>query len=308
MLCQFAHHFPEFVAQFLGQGRKLQRRFREETITDLLMGSLMMVGGANVIVEFPDETSTGADMEWNFVNRDDGTFFRILLQAKQAYGDGGIWRRHCYRELLHTSGSGTTRQAVILCNAARTGYATYPLYLFYHPEHTCSLATNDGCSSVSGVNVADGFAIERLVAASSTRALRTSNKSVGRIEPLLTPLSSLFCPEAVVPLDPQAIDFVPGATGNSQITKTPGRLPRLWQSMPPTPTEIRKRLLSLPSWLSEENELAIANSQPIPDVSREIPLEVKRVIDGRRQYDKALHWRRGWRVTFVSGTAPNFDS
>jgi len=38
MLCTFANQFPSFVERFLGQGRKLRRRFREETVTDLGSG------------------------------------------------------------------------------------------------------------------------------------------------------------------------------------------------------------------------------------------------------------------------------
>ena len=48
------------------------------------MGSLITAGGRRIIVEFPNEPVTGADMEWNFVNLDDGTVFRILLQASNA--------------------------------------------------------------------------------------------------------------------------------------------------------------------------------------------------------------------------------
>src|SRR5258707_418105 len=88
MLCHLASEFPQFVAEFLDRGRSLRRRFREETVTDLLMGSLITAGGRRVIMEFPDEPATGADMEWNFVNPDDGTFFRILLQAKQVPSSG----------------------------------------------------------------------------------------------------------------------------------------------------------------------------------------------------------------------------
>ncbi len=143
------------------------------------MGSLITAGSGKVIVDFPDEPVTGADMEWNFVNPSDGTFFRILLQAKQAYGDGKKWTRHAYRELLHTSGSGGKLQAETLCDTARApGSATYPLYILYHSACTCALARKDGVSGVAGVNLVDGYVIERLVKAANTRARRTSNKSL----------------------------------------------------------------------------------------------------------------------------------
>lgn len=191
MLCYLAHQFPPFVENFLERGRTLRRRFREETITDLMMGSLITAGTGRVIVEFPDEPVTGADMEWNFVNPGDGTFFRILLQAKQAYGDGTKWTRHGYRELLHTSGTGTKLQAETLCDTARIpGSATYPLYIFYHPAQTCALARKAGMIHVAGVNLADGYVIERLVKAAKTRAFRTSNKSLRVIAPHLFPMSA----------------------------------------------------------------------------------------------------------------------
>ncbi|WP_433996363.1 DUF6615 family protein [Bradyrhizobium liaoningense] len=69
MLCLFAQHFPRSVAALLQRGQVLKRRFREETVTDLLMANLLQLGGGSIIVEFPDEPTTGADMEWNFINR-----------------------------------------------------------------------------------------------------------------------------------------------------------------------------------------------------------------------------------------------
>ena len=91
MLCHFAHQFPPFVANFLESSRDLGRRFREETITDMMMAALQLIGGASVIVRFPNEPKTGADMEWNFVNPYDGTFYRLIIQAKCAYGYGSDW-------------------------------------------------------------------------------------------------------------------------------------------------------------------------------------------------------------------------
>jgi hypothetical protein len=62
MLCYFANEFPRLVETFLGFGLSLRRRFREETITDLIMGNLLIAGIRRVIVEFPNEPITGADM------------------------------------------------------------------------------------------------------------------------------------------------------------------------------------------------------------------------------------------------------
>src|SRR6188508_509137 len=135
MLCHFAHEFPSVVGDFLERGRRLRRRFREESVTDLMMYSLVMLGGSRVIVEFPNETVTGADMEWNFINPDDDTHFCFMIQAKQLYGDGDVWRRHSYRKLFYRVGSSNELQAVRLANTTRsTRGAVYPLYALYHPE------------------------------------------------------------------------------------------------------------------------------------------------------------------------------
>jgi hypothetical protein len=149
-LCQLSHQFPPFVEGFLERSRRLRRRFREETVTDLLMGSLITAGGRRIIVEFPDEPVTGADMEWNFVNRDDGTFFRILIQAKQCYGDGKVWTRHGYKELFHTVGSSAKLQAVALCDTARAEIATHPLYIFAIQRAHAQLQERAGSEPLRG--------------------------------------------------------------------------------------------------------------------------------------------------------------
>jgi hypothetical protein len=93
MLCYFAHQFPSSVEAFLDASLGLKRRFREESVTDVMMGSLITAGGLRIIVEFPNEAATGADMEWNFVNPTHGTFFRLLLQANRCMEEarsGGV--------------------------------------------------------------------------------------------------------------------------------------------------------------------------------------------------------------------------
>jgi hypothetical protein len=129
------------VASFLQRGRKLRRRFREETVTDLLMSSLIAYGGGRLIVEFPDEPVTGADMQWDFVNLDRRSFFRIMIQAKQLYGDGGKWSRHNYTQMYHRPKVGGLTQA-----------ATY-LYIFYNPSNSCKLAADKGVNNIEGINL-----------------------------------------------------------------------------------------------------------------------------------------------------------
>lgn len=309
MLCYFAHQFPPFVESFLERGRGLRRRFREETVTDLMMGSLITAGGGRVIVEFPDEPVTGADMEWNFVDQTDGTFFRILLQAKQAYGDGQQWTRHTYRELLHTSGTGTKLQAETLCDTARApGSATYPLYILYHPAHTCELARKDGVTGVAGVNLVDGYLIERLVKAANNRALRTSNKSLRVIAPHIFPLSEIFCPPTILPAGPFAFS-TGGFPGPFYASATEGR-PVVGIAIPPTPSDVRNRLAERRNAQVFRSRMAKDLDVPaVPEIANSIPEDVQSTLRRSRalSLDDDTEAASRWRITFVSASRREGD-
>lgn len=304
MLCEFSRQFPLFVEQFLDRGSALRRRFREETITDLMMGGLITAGGGRVIVEFPDEPSTGADMEWNFVDPGPPTFFRLMLQAKQAYGEGGVWTRHCYRELFHTSGSGSKLQAEALCDTARhPGSATYPLYIFYHAARTCDLARASGSRRIAGVNLVDGFLIERLVKAATNRRLRTSNKSLRRIAPSLIPLSVLFCPPTIATTGPFA--FAPATLGLPMYISRAGGRSVIGFPIPPSPGEIRARLVEMRSLLWSADGAGsvaqIGNPPPeIPDIANHIPDDVQAALNPARERRGPESGLNRWRLTFVS--------
>jgi hypothetical protein len=303
MLCNLAQLFPPLVEGFLERSRTLRRRFREETITDLLMGSLITAGGGRVIVDFPDEPVTGADMEWNFVNPDDRTFFRILLQAKQCYGDGKVWTRHGYRELLHTAGSSSRLQAVALCDASRADIATYPLYILYHSETTCKAARKEGFHTVTGASLADGYVIEKLVKKAVSRTLRTRNKSLKTIAPILFHMHELFCPPTILGHD--AV-ISPGFAYIFTVRRNGGQ-PVIGIPAPPTPTRIRERILESRRTFTD-SEKDFTDLPSVPEISKRIPEEVLTAIkrDGHRlPSDPPL---RRWRVTFVSASPSDRDA
>lgn len=311
MLCNFSNQFPPFVEQFLNQGRKLRRRFREETVTDLLMGGLVMAGGYRLIVEFPNEPVTGADMEWNFVDESTSSFFRLMLQAKKVYGDGYRWTRHYYKELLHTSGKGGKFQAVSLCdNARHAKSATYPLYIFYHSSHTCELARGSGNSTIAGVNIVDGFAIERLVKTATTRRLRTINKSLGVISPMFAPLSDLFCPPTIVPVPPFA--FAANAASTPLYFSSAQGHRVLGFPIPPTPSDIRDRLFRLREVTSALDDKAIgeiSETRPeIPQPSETIPEDVQQILRIREEGARPVFELNRWRLTFVSDSSKSSRS
>tara|TARA_B100000614_G_C14503267_1_gene475548 strand:+ start:284 stop:1234 length:951 start_codon:yes stop_codon:yes gene_type:complete len=300
VLCQLAHQFPPFIEHFLERSRPLRRRFREETVTDLLIGSLIAAGGRRISVEFPNEPVTGADMELNFVNPDDNTFFGILIQAKQSYGDGNIWTRHGYKQLLHTVGRGPKLQAVALCDAARAQSATYPLYIFYHPKSTSDLARGAGFPAVTGASLADGYFIERLVIGATSQTLRTRNKCLKTIAPLLFRLTELFCPPTILAIGPQALlsgDFdVPIAMGREE-----GR-PISGIYIPPTPAAIRERIVASREAMVKTGDMAFAVLPDVPEVADRIPAEVQAVIERRRDGGLEEGGLPRWRITFVSSS------
>lgn len=302
MLCLFSHQFPRTVEHFLDRDRALKRRFREETVTDMLMGGLMTLGGRRVMVEFPNEARTGADMEWNFVNERTGRFFRILVQAKRSFvlsndpakPDFHDWRRHSYRELYHRTGSSSDQQAVVLCNEARSAAATYPLYAFYNAGVTRALAEFGGQENVQGVSLADGYAIEQVVRGATTGApgygVKTHNKRVGAIAPYLRPFSALFCPSRVQQLPPFA--FAPrNAAEFFLVSSAEG----IGVPMPPTPDDVRERVVTMQD---EAIGQADGDLPPVPVVADRIPEDVQELL-GKRDADGINRLKR-WRVTFVS--------
>lgn len=304
MLCNFSRQFPKAIGRFLDRSAHLRRRFREETVTDLFMGSLVGVGGGNIIVDFPDELTTGADMQWDFVNTSDNTHFRIMVQAKRAYGRGKRWSRHNYAELLRDAGNSGVRQAKVLCDDARNAsVSTFPLYAFYHSERLCNLANASPGRPILGVNIASGYAIEKLVSAATTRTLRTQNKSLGKIRPLMHSLSTLFCPVTTIPLGPLAFgqaDFEVPVT----LSFATGR-PALGFSVPPRPAEIRSRLAEMLPRPPSDAVGAASDAIEIPPLTEFIPDDVRSLMNGTaRSGDQ----KNRWRAVLISRNPPDYDA
>lgn len=310
MLCSFAHEFPPMVAAFLERDRKLRRHFREETITDLLMGSLAMMGGRRLIVEFPDEPKTGADMQWDFVNEKSNTYLSLLIQAKRLFGEGKFWRRHNYREILHTTGAGGPLQAEVLCDTARASVATVPIYMFYNPQQSCNLAHAGGGPNVLGVNWMDGYLVENLVKSASTQQLRTHNKSLAAVYASLMSLPDLLCPSGVLPFPiiGRAIGWAaPGAPLPLVLFRG-----RIGVAMPPRPEDIRARLAGA----RERIRAGVKASEPaaieLPSIPQLVPVpqDVRLRITRYRSREVAAEptgYLPHWRVTFLSTEPPTAE-
>lgn len=169
-LCQFSREFPKKVADLLGLEEEkrllkmpLSRRFREETLTDILMGGLLPFHPHLIQhIDFArNERVTGHDIEWEFVDfLPDGRkrYLRLHLQAKRAAPSTGgrVWR---YKELDYLKG----QQAHNLVTEARKiGRHCVPLYLLYHPEQVLEPQAGKQ-PAIEGVNVMLAPAVARTV-------------------------------------------------------------------------------------------------------------------------------------------------
>lgn len=208
LLCDFSRRFPELAAEVLERDRHKRRNFREESVTDLLMAALIGFEPFGIRVDFPDEKTTGADMDWEFVSLhpiNGNTYFRLYIQAKRAICTKSLklpkWH---YRELDHESpkGSGKGSQAATLVAAAAAEPSCCPLYMFYHPQSALDSATGL-LPAVEGVNAV----LAHPIAAAVAGGCKIDTKRVDQWRSMFMSLSDLLCwPEGMI-FYPQARAF-----------------------------------------------------------------------------------------------------
>lgn len=193
MLCELAHSFPPRIAELLERDRKLTRNFREETVTDLLMASMVGLESFGIRVDFPDEPTTGGDMDWIYaapLEINNGRYLRLILQAKRAQyarlKASGYW---FYQHLDHGSPAGSQAQTLVGHAASSPGgMATLPLYILYHPASATTRATSK-LPAIEGVNLV--FA--DLVAPIVNGGCKRKDKKIERWRRHFLPLSDILC-------------------------------------------------------------------------------------------------------------------
>jgi len=216
MLCNLARSLPRFVGDFLDKEAGLKRRFREETLTDLWVASLIPFRGSGVYADLSIESDTGADLELWFLSRDlrHGVGFAIQAKRAECRRHSGSpfhcirrkWESHRFPELDHRGGEGRARggQARDLVRD-RSKRRLYPLYAFYMPSHVY----RPGAAPVQGVMLADGHEVRRRIVQGlwdTRRRSRVSRRSIANFKrldsliDLMMPLSRLFCSPADFPL------------------------------------------------------------------------------------------------------------
>lgn len=188
--CDLATRLPGLIAEFLDLEEHLKRRFREDSITDILVASLLSLPGDNVVVLTPPEAKTGGDFDLVLVEPVSGKAVQFRIQAKRLTPHKTNWMTGSYVELAHPHNNGG-QSAKLIRALGREAIPTIPLYMFYNPASVC--AASGG--TIDGIALASGWEIrERVKTMVQVKPKRLPYKRIGSLEPLLFPLTTLLCP------------------------------------------------------------------------------------------------------------------
>lgn len=188
--CDLAQRIPELIADFLELENKVGRRFREDSLTDIIIASMLQILGSNAMVLTPKETITGSDFDILIVEPATGDAIQYRLQAKRLSPHHNQWDWGSYKELAHPHGSGA-QASTLIRSSAHEAIPTLPLYAFYNPASACRVSSG----VLSGLELADGRQINEIVKTLvKARPKRPRLKRVAHLQDLFFPLSTLLCP------------------------------------------------------------------------------------------------------------------
>ena len=191
-----ADRLPPLIADFLDLEITLRRRFREESVSDMIVASLLRLAGADLSVQVPSsEKVTGNDFDIIVYEPPTRNAVQYRIQAKRLTPHATNWGMGSYKELAHPHGTGTQSSALIRSSAAEKRILTIPLYAFYNPARTCTASGG----SVNGLKLADGYAIRAQIAKLlKAKPKRPPVKRLATLHSLFFPLSTLLCPPSPV--------------------------------------------------------------------------------------------------------------
>lgn len=177
------------IADFLDIEQNLKRRFREDSISDIIVASLMSLPGNNVVMLTPPEAKTGSDFGIVIVQPNSRKMIQFRIQAKRLNPHIYDWKIGSYTELAHPHNTGKQSHTLVR-SVAHESITTIPLYAFYNPAHVCSASGG----TVSGVELASGWEIrKRIKAIVKIKPKRLPYKRIGSLQPLFFPLSTILC-------------------------------------------------------------------------------------------------------------------
>ena len=178
------------IAEFLDIEQHLKRRFREDSVTDILVASLLSLPGNDVVILTPLEMKTGGDFDLVIVEPATGDAVKFRIQAKRLSPHKHDWMIGSYAELAHPNNSGMQSRTLV-AGLGGEAIPTVPLYAFYNPANVCAASGN----IISGIELASGWEVrERIKAIVKVKPKRLPYKRIGSLQPLFFPLSTILCP------------------------------------------------------------------------------------------------------------------
>lgn len=267
--CDLAQRIPSMVSDFLDLENKIGRRFREDSVTDIIIASLLKIGGSNATVLVPPEVKTGGDFDILIVEPATGDAIQYRIQAKRLSPHATNWAWGSYRELDHPHGQGG-QSSTLIRSSAHESIQTIPLYAFYNPQVACSASSGE----ITGVELADGRKINQVVKTlvkAKANSKRPRLKRVGYLRELFFPLSTILCPSPADP-DPGPAAILPPRISRSAVL-----------------TAIASR--ATPDWMWDEEGIVLppprggqANALPAPSEDSDALREAYRAAMAQRRY------------------------
>jgi|GEM_PF-2909964 len=187
--CDLSQRMPGAIAELLQADSDLKKRFREETITDLVVASIKALPVDGLIVAVPYEKVTGSDFDLAIISADREDAIQFRLQAKRLMPHSSNWKMSSYRELAHPHNSGG-QAATLIRSSASEKIPTIPLYAFYNPQGV----VDESESSVAGFELASGVDVSHIIQEMvKAKPKRLPYKRVSYLQSLFFPLSKLLC-------------------------------------------------------------------------------------------------------------------
>lgn len=289
-LCELATSMPLVIGALLDREARLKRgRFREETLTDVLVASLAAFAGPELIIQYPDEPATGGDVDLEFWHVEDGRRLLLRLQAKRldAASSGGkpvAIQHRSYRELLHQVASTGEHQFKTLVGSDDPHL---PLYMFYNHASVAAHPSHAGASpAVSGINLAFASDIARelqakLDAAALRKPRRLHHKRLDHLRQHFFGLDEILCPGGKMPGSVPTPEAVSGALQAQWRRPRPSRSERARDD-----DLVLRYLLEPPAVRPDRDPRRRLPDGPAIRTSREVERDTVTFVTGRTADDR----------------------
>ena len=250
------------------------------------MASLVGLEPFGVRVDFPDEPTTGGDMDWIYaapLEVNGGRYLRLIIQAKRAkfakLKGGGYWY---YRHLDHGVPAGQQAQTLATyASSSPGGMPTLPLYMLYHPTSALG-PTEVGRPDIEGINLVFASDVAPIVLGGCQR----TEKRVDYWRDRFMPLSDILCWPVVVGMRRAP---PPAGTTRFIVGSTDVALPNVTGGFHPDIVALR---------LNRRRERAskfgaLPETPPLPiEAADGIPIDFRRAIEGHLSPDERKGLKR----------------